>query len=198
MGRASEGVLIGAFGDDDVVGEVGTGLRAEEGGRGEEDNGGGVYGDFRGVCRSCAGVMERRPGETDTGRDEAPLPCCTIVSHVRVGGALTGVLPVGVLIVRCRVVYDELTDVPVLCDDTLSTSTFCIIDCTTEGVLCLRSRPVTCVGKVGERTGSSGSVDGVPVRFLPTKPGIATPPRPKIGCGVVMSLSVRCSNWVGS
>ena len=183
MGRAREGVLIGAFGDDDVVGEVGAGLRDTDKGRGEEDTGGGVYGDFRGVCRSCAGVVERKPGETDTGRDEAPLLCCTIVSHVRVGGALTGgVLPVGVLMVRCRVVYDELTDVPVLCDETLSTSTLCIIDCTTEGVLCLRSRPVTWAGKVGERAGSSGSgVDGVTVRFLLAKPGIATPPRPKIG-----------------
>ena len=115
MGRAREGVLIGAFGDEDVVGEVGAGLRAADGGRGEEDTGGGVYGDLRGVCRSCAGVIERKPGETDTGREEAPLLCCTSASQVRVGGALTGgVLPVGVLMVRCRVAYDELTDVPVL------------------------------------------------------------------------------------
>lgn len=65
-----------------------------------------------------------------------PVLCCTVESHVRVGGAITGEAPpVGVLMVRCRVVYDELTDVPVLCDETLSTSTLCTKDCTTEGVL---------------------------------------------------------------
>lgn len=101
--------------------------------------------------------------------------------------------------VRCRVVYDELTDVPVLCDETLSTSTLCSMDCTMDGVLCLRSRPVTCDGRVGDSAGSSGSgVDGAAERLLPTMPGIATPPRPKIGWGVVIFLSVRCSNCVGS
>lgn len=49
IGRARDGVLMEALGDEDIVGEDGACVRVADEGRGEEDTGGGVYVDFKGV-----------------------------------------------------------------------------------------------------------------------------------------------------